>query len=82
MTQANYYRFDDGSPITRQKTDEADIVLGKDVWLSIVPTGVMIGDRAIVEDGAVLMSVPVGAIVVGPPRRKVGEWALVCPRSS
>ena len=50
LTAANY-RFNDGSPVTRQKMDEADIVLGKDVWLGarvIVLPGVTIGDGAII----------------------------------
>ncbi len=85
LTTANY-RFNDGSPVTLQPMDEADIVLGKDVWLGarvIVLPGVSIGDGAIVGAGSVVTkSLPAGAIVVGQPGRVVGERAPVYPRST
>ena len=80
LTAANY-RFDDGSPVTRQKMNEADIVLGRDVWLGtrvIVLPGVTIGDGAIVGAGSVVTkSVPLGAIVVGQPGKVIGTRAPV-----
>jgi len=86
MVTAANYRFDDGSPVTKQKMDEGDVVLGKDVWLGarvIVLPGVTIGDGAIVGAGAVVTkSVPAGAIVVGQPARVVGKRAPVYPISA
>ena len=83
MITAADYRFNDGSPVTRQKMDEGDIIIGRDVWLGarvIVLSGVTIGDGAIVGAGAVVTkSVTAGAIVVGQPARVVGHRAPVFP---
>jgi acetyltransferase-like isoleucine patch superfamily enzyme len=82
ITAANY-RFDDGSPVTRQPMDEADVVIGRDVWLGarvVVLPGVTIGDGAIIGAAAVVTkSVPAGAIAVGQPARVVGRRAPVYP---
>lgn len=82
LTAANY-RFNDGSPVTRQKMNESDIVLGRDVWLGarvVILPGVTLGDGAIVGAAAVVTkSVPAGAIVVGQPARIIGQRALVFP---
>jgi acetyltransferase-like isoleucine patch superfamily enzyme len=84
LTAANY-RFNDGSPVTRQRMDEADIVIGRDVWLGarvVVLPGVTIGDGAIVGAAAVVTKpVPAGAIVVGLPAKVVGQRAPVYPAS-
>ena len=48
MITAAGYRFNDGSPVTRQLMDEQDVVLGADVWLgarAIVLPGVRIRRR-------------------------------------
>ena len=83
MITAADYRFNDGSPVTRQRMDEGDIIIGRDVWLGarvIVLSGVTIGDGAIVGAGAVVTkSVTAGAIVVGQPARVVGRRAPVFP---
>jgi acetyltransferase-like isoleucine patch superfamily enzyme len=75
------YRFNDGSPVTRQSMDEADVVVGRDVWFGarvIVLPGVVIGDGAIVGAGAVVTKpVASGAIVVGQPAKQVGQRAPV-----
>ena len=75
LTAANY-RFNDGHPVTDQHMDEADIVIGNDVWLGtrvIVLPGVEIGDGAIVGAGAVVTkSIPAFAIAVGAPAKVVG----------
>lgn len=72
ITAANY-RFDDGGPIARQRMDEADVVIGRDVWIgygAIVLPGVTIGDGAVVGAAAVVRSdVPPGAVVTGDPAR-------------
>ena len=83
MITAAGYRFNDGSPVTRQLMDEQDVVLGADVWLgarAIVLPGVRIGDGAIVGAGAVVTkTVAPGAIVVGQPAKPVGRRASVYP---
>lgn len=82
ITAANY-RFNDGTPVTRQLMDEADVAIGNDVWLgarAIVLPGVTIGDGAIVGAAAVVTrSIPPGAIVAGQPARIIGQRAPVFP---
>lgn len=76
LTAANY-RFGDGSPVNEQPMDEADIVIGRDVWIGagvVVLPGVIIGDRAIIGAGAVLREdVPANAIVTGPSAQVIGS---------
>lgn len=80
ITAANY-RFNDGTPVTRQFVDERDVVIGRDVWLGarvVILPGVTIGDGAIVGAAAVVTkSVPPGAIVVGQPAKPIGSRAPV-----
>ncbi|MGL4309594.1 MAG: acyltransferase [Paracoccaceae bacterium] len=75
VTTSNY-RFNEGSPVTEQAMDEADVVIGNDVWLgygAIVLPGVKIGDRAIIGAGALVRKdVPPNGIAVGNPARVVG----------
>ena len=77
LVTAASYRFDDGAPVTRQAMDEADITIGRDVWLGtrvIVLPGVTIGDGAIIGAGALVRSdIPPFAIAVGVPARVVGN---------
>lgn len=76
MVTAAGYRFNDGSPVTRQRMDEGDVEIGSDVWLgtrAIVLPGVTIGPGAIIGAGAVVSrSVPANGIAVGVPARVVG----------
>lgn len=76
MVTAANYRFNDGSPVTEQAMDEADVEIGDDVWLgtrAIVLPGVTIGNGAIIGAGAVVTrSVPPFSIAVGVPARVVG----------
>ena len=54
MVVASNYRFNDGSPINDQAMDEADILIGDDVWLgtgAVVLSGAHIGDGAIIGAG-------------------------------
>lgn len=71
------YRFNDGSPVTKQAMDEADVVIGADVWLGarvMVMPGARIGDGAIIGAGALVRGeIPAGAIAVGVPARVVGH---------
>lgn len=82
LTAANY-RFNDGSPVTKQKMDEADILIGRDVWFgarAIVLPGVTIGDGCIVGAGAIVnRSIAAGSIAVGAPARIVGQRDPVYP---
>ena len=77
MVTAAGYRFNDGSPVTEQAMDEADVVIGDDVWLGtrvIVLPGVQIGDGAIIGAGAIVTAdIPAGAIAVGTPAKVVGQ---------
>lgn len=76
LTAANY-RFSDGAPVTKQAMDEADIVIGDDVWIGarvIILPGVTIGDGAIIGAGALVRGhIPAYAIAVGVPARIVGQ---------
>ncbi|MEO1729302.1 MAG: acyltransferase [Pseudomonadota bacterium] len=75
ITAANY-RFNDGSPVTDQVMDEADVIIGADVWAgarAILLPGVTIGDGAIIAAGSVVrQDVPPFAIVAGVPAKVVG----------
>jgi len=58
------------------ETDEADVAIGRDVWLGarvMVLPGVTIGDGAVVGACSVVTrDVPAGAIAVGTPAKVVG----------
>ena len=70
------YRFDDGSPISRQGMDETDVVVGRDVWIgarAVLLPGTTIGDGAVIGAGAVVRgSIPSMSVAVGVPARVVG----------
>lgn len=76
LVTAATYRYNDGSPVTRQPMDEADVVIGRDVWLgtrAVVLPGARIGDGAVIGAGAVVKGeIPPMAIAVGQPARPVG----------
>ena len=84
MVTASNYRFNDGSPVTAQAMDEADVIIGRDVWLgarAIVLPGAIIGDGAIIGAGALVRGeIPAGAIAVGSPARVVGHRDLAATR--
>jgi acetyltransferase-like isoleucine patch superfamily enzyme len=73
---ASNYRTAPGPPIMTQPRDEADVVIGRDVWLGarvIVLPGVTVGDGCVVGAGSVVTrSLPPGSIAVGAPARVVG----------
>lgn len=77
MVTAANYRFNDGHPVTEQAMDEADVVIGNDVWLgtrAIVLPGSRIGDGAIIGAGAVVRGeIPPMGIAVGVPARVVAK---------
>lgn len=76
ITAANY-RFNEGSPVTDQAMDEAEIRIGRDVWIgfgAVILPGVTIGDGAIIGAASVVRrDVGAGAIVAGNPARVVGQ---------
>lgn len=76
MVTAASYRYNDGGPVTEQAMQEADVVIGDDVWLAtraVVLPGARIGNGTIVAAGAVVKGViPEYAIVAGSPGRIVG----------
>ena len=77
MINCAVYRFDDGAPVWRQRMDEADIVIGDDVWIAtrvqIMP-GVTVGAGAVLGAGSIVTKdVPPGAVVVGAPARVVRQ---------
>lgn len=77
MVTAASYRYNDGAPVTDQLMDEADVVIGRDVWLAtraIVLPGAVIGDGAIIAAGAIVKGeIPPFAIAAGQPARVVGQ---------
>ena len=77
MVTAATYRYNDGTPVTGQLMDEADVVIGRDVWLAtraIVLPGARIGDGAIIAAGAIVKGeIPAFAIAAGQPARVVGQ---------
>jgi probable biosynthetic protein (TIGR04098 family) len=71
------YRFNDGAPVNDQAMDEADVTIGRDVWIGakcMILPGTTIGDGAIVAAGSVVRgNVPGMAIVSGNPAVVVGQ---------
>ena len=69
MVTAANYRFNDGTPVTKQAMDEADITIGNDVWIgakAMILPGAVIGDGAIIGGGAIVMGeIPAFAIALG-----------------
>lgn len=76
LVTAAGYRYNDGAPVTKQASDEADVIIGRDVWLGarvIVLPGAVIGDGAIIGAGSLVRgAIPAMAVAVGTPARVVG----------
>lgn len=80
MTAANY-RFNDGQPVNDQPMDEADIIVGKDVWIgygAVILPGARIGDGAIIGAGTVVRGTvePFAIISASEASRPVGRRVL------
>jgi acetyltransferase-like isoleucine patch superfamily enzyme len=77
LVTAAGYRFNDGGPVTDQLMDEADVVIGDDVWIgakAVLLPGARVGDGAVVAAGAVVRgAVPAFAVVAGVPAKVVGQ---------
>lgn len=76
MITAASYRIHDGSPVTEQAMKEADVVLGRDVWVgygAVILAGSTIEDGAVIGANAVVRGhVPANAIMMGNPATQVG----------
>jgi acetyltransferase-like isoleucine patch superfamily enzyme len=77
LVTAAGYRFDDGRPVTDQLMDEADVVIGDDVWIgakAVLLPGARLGDGVVVAAGAVVRGmVEPFKVVAGVPARVVRE---------
>lgn len=80
MLISTSYRFNDGTPVTRQRMNEASVIIGNDVWIGAKATilpGSTIGDGAIIAAGAVIRGcVAPHAIMAGIPAKQVGTRAI------
>ncbi|MGB3554787.1 MAG: acyltransferase [Jannaschia sp.] len=80
MITASSYRYDDGQPVTDQAMDEADVVVGNDVWVgtrSVLLPGTTIGDGAIIGAHAVVRGeIPPMSVAVGSPARVVSQRVI------
>jgi len=76
ITASNYEIAPD-RPVMTQPHREADVIIGRDVWLGarvVVLAGVTIGDGCVVGAGSVVTrSLPPYSIAVGAPARIVGR---------
>jgi acetyltransferase-like isoleucine patch superfamily enzyme len=74
---ASNYQTRPGSPMLFQPKDEADVVIGDDVWIgrgAVVLPGVVIGAGSIVAAGAVVTkSLPAGSVAAGVPARVIRQ---------
>lgn len=76
MLTAASYRFNDGQPVTEQPMKEADIVLGRDVWIgygAVLLPGTTVGDGAIIGANTLVRgAVAENAIMAGNPAKQIG----------
>jgi acetyltransferase-like isoleucine patch superfamily enzyme len=79
------YEYNLGTPVTEQPMREADVRIGRDVWIgarAMILAGVQIGDGCVIGAGAIVTkSLPAGSVAVGAPARtvhqRVGAWKTV-----
>lgn len=80
LVTAAGYRYNDGQPVTAQAMDEADVILGNDVWIGakcVILPGTRIGDGAIIGAGSVVRGeIPAMAVAVGSPARVVSQRSI------
>lgn len=81
LVTAASYDFRAGSPVSDQPMLEADISIGRDVWVgagAAILMGSNIGDGAVIGANSVVRGViPSGVVAAGTPARKIGERPLV-----
>lgn len=84
MVTAASYRYNDGSPVTDQLMDEADVIIGNDVWLgtrAVLLPGSRIGDGAIIAAHSVVKGeVAPMTIVAGAPAVPISTRTTVAPK--
>lgn len=77
MVTAANYKFNAGAPINKQAMEEADIIIGEDVWIgygAIILPGTIIGDGAVIGAGAVVRGeIEPRGIIAGAPAGLVGR---------
>ena len=77
MISASNYRFNDGSPVTAQAMKEADILIGRDVWIgygAVILAGAEIGDGCIIGAGSVVRGrIEPFSILGGNPAQLIGR---------
>lgn len=80
MISAANYRYNDGSPVTDQAMNEADIVIGRDTWIgygAVILAGTEIGEGSIIGAASVVRGkIPPFSIVSGNPGTVVGRRNL------
>ena len=76
MITCTNYRFNDGSPVTKQAMKEADVVIGRDVWIgygAVILPGTRIGAGAIIGANALVRGeIPAKAILAAPTAGVIG----------
>ncbi|MEM7470467.1 MAG: acyltransferase [Pseudomonadota bacterium] len=81
MITAASYRFNDGTPVTRQPMREATVRIGRDVWIgtgAVILPGAEIGDGAIIGARAVIRGVvPAYAVMAGPAPEQISTRQIV-----
>lgn len=77
MISASSYRYDDGAPVTLQPMDEADVVIGDDVWIgtrAVILPGARIGDGAVIGAGALVRGeIAPFSVAVGVPAKVIRQ---------
>ena len=71
LITAASYCYNAGTPVSRQPMKEANVYIGRDVWIgcrAMIMPGVTLGPGCIVGAGAIVTkSYPAGAVLVGAP---------------
>jgi len=77
MVTTSSYRYNDGTPVSEQAMNEADVTIGDDVWIgygAVVLPGVTIGDGAVIGANVVVRKdVSTNTILGVPDATVVGK---------